>query len=232
MEARFDRYEDEYEELVEHSIGWSGADHAFFVGAKARHLLRLVRRHVGDPASARVLDVGCGVGLLHRHLGAVGSLHGSDISEASIARARRENPRVEYEAADAARLPYADAAFDVTFAIGLLHHLPREARDDVVRELGRVTRRGGLVVVFEHNPLNPLTRLAVARCAFDEDALLLGPRELSARFVRAGLRPVEERYVLFFPWRGRALRRAEDVLRRLPLGAQYYVAASAYDPGP
>jgi SAM-dependent methyltransferase len=226
MEAGFDRYESEYEQLVQRSIGWSGADHAFFVEAKAEHLLRLVRRYIGDPAEARVVDVGCGVGVMHRYLRGVGRLDGADVSAASIERARRENPEVEYAVAPAERLPYDDDAFDVAFAIGLLHHLAPESRDAAIAELARVTRPGGLVVPFEHNPLNPLTRLAVARCEFDEDAVLLGPRELRARLGRVGLRPVEERYILFFPWRGAPFRRAEDVLRRLPLGAQYYVAAS------
>lgn len=228
MEAGFDRYGAEYERHVQRSIGWSGAEHAFFVEEKARHLLRLVRRHVGDPARSRVLDVGCGVGLVHPHLRVVGALHGTDVSEASIERARRENPDVDYAVADASALPYESGSFDVVFAVGLLHHLPPGARDGVLRELARVTSARGLAVAFEHNPLNPLTRLAVARCEFDEDAVLLGPGELRRRCAAAGLRPVEERYIVFFPWRGRALRRAEDVLRRLPLGAQYYVAASPY----
>ena len=223
MEAQFDRYGDEYEQFVEQSIGWSGVDHAFFVEAKARHLLRLVRRYVGDPARARALDVGCGIGVTHRYLSGIGELHGVDASDVSIGRAREENPEVEYAVADAASLPYDDGAFDVSFAIGLLHHIPSESRDAVVRELVRVA--GALAVVFEHNPLNPLTRVAVDRCAFDEDAVLLGPRELGGRLRRAGANRLDQRYILFLPWRGNALRRAEDVLRRVPLGALYYVAA-------
>jgi SAM-dependent methyltransferase len=226
MEASFDRYENEYEELVQRSIGWSGADHGFFLEAKAQHLLRLVGRHVGDPARACVVDVGCGVGAMHRYLGGLGSIQGVDVSAASVERARRENPRVDYAVADVTALPYDDGAFDVAFASGLVHHVPPAARDAALAEMRRVVRPGGLVALFEHNPLNPLTRLAVARCPFDGDAVLLGPRELRARLARVALRPVEERYILFFPWRGRPLRRAEDVLRRLPLGAQYYVAAS------
>jgi SAM-dependent methyltransferase len=225
MEAEFDRYGSDYEQLVEQSIGWSGADHAFFVEAKARHLLRLIRRHLGDPARARVLDVGCGIGLMHRCLGEVEELHGVDVSAASVERARRENPAVEYAVADAAALPYDDGAFDVAFAVGLVHHVPPRERDEVLRELRRVTRSGGVAVLFEHNPLNPLTRLAVSRCAFDEDAVLLGPRELRERLARVGLDAVDTRYILFFPRRGKVLRRAEDLLRRVPLGAQYYVAA-------
>ena len=115
--------------------------------------------------------MGCGVGLTHGSLSRIGKLHGVDVSPSSIERARAANPDVEYAVADAASLPYDDAAFDVSFAVGLLHHVPVDVRDAVVRELVRVSRR--LTVVFEHNPRNPLTRLAVARCEFDDDAILL-----------------------------------------------------------
>ena len=152
--------------------------------------------------------MGCGVGLTHGSLSRIGQLHGVDVSASSIDRARAANPDVEYSVADAASLPYDDAAFDVSFAVGLLHHVPVDVRDAVVRELVRVSRR--LTVVFEHNPRNPLTRLAVARCEFDDDAIVAS---------------CEQRYILFLPWRGSAVRRAEDVLRHVPLGAQYYVAA-------
>src|SRR5919206_3589184 len=96
MEAEFDRYGDEYEQLVEQSIGWSGVDHGLFAQTKARPLLRLVRRYVGDPTRTRALDVGCGIGLAHRYLSGIGELHGVDASEVSIARAREDNPEVAY----------------------------------------------------------------------------------------------------------------------------------------
>jgi SAM-dependent methyltransferase len=144
-----------------------------------------------------------------------------------IATARERNPDVLYHVGDGSRLPFEDGEYDLTFTSCVLHHVPPAERGAFVRELGRVTRPGGLVVVFEHNPLNPLTRLAVRRCEFDEDALLLGRGETRQRLTQAGLRAAEERYILFFPWRGRLLERAEQALAPVPLGAQYYVAATA-----
>ena len=86
-------------------------------------------------------------------------------------------------------------------------------------------RPGGVVALFEHNPLNPLTRLAVSRCEFDEGVELLGPGEAAALLSDAGLTPLERRYIVFFPWpRPRAMR-LEAHLGRLPLGAQHVVAA-------
>jgi SAM-dependent methyltransferase len=223
----FDRYADRYEELVARSIGFSGQGQSFFLEARARHLLDVVRRRVAEPAQVRALDVGCGGGLSHPYLTSLGALDGVDVSPSMIARARERNASVRYHVGDGTRLPFPDGVFDVTFTACVLHHVPPPARDEFARELGRVTRPGGLVVVFEHNPLNPLTRLAVSRCEFDEDAVLLGRGETRRLVHAARLRPVEDRYILFFPFRARAVDPVERALARLPLGAQYYVAAAA-----
>jgi SAM-dependent methyltransferase len=226
MSPEFDRYAADYEELVRRSIRFIGQEQSFFVEARSRHLLELARRRLGDPGRVRALDVGCGGGLAHPHLSALGRLEGADVSEAMIEVARERNPQVRYHVASGTKLPFPDGAFDLTFTACVLHHVSPAERGAFVGELGRVTRAGGLVVVFEHNPLNPLTRLAVSRCAFDDDAVLLGRRETSRRLRAAGLRLAEARYILFFPWRGRLLERLERALSGLPAGAQYYVAAA------
>jgi SAM-dependent methyltransferase len=228
MAAEFDRYGGTYEEAIAESIGFSGRDHAFFLEAKAVRLLDVVRRRLGDPARLHALDVGSGAGTFDSLVaGKLGRLEGIDMSAAMVEDARRLNPGVEYRVAEAADLPSADDTFDLVFAVCVLHHVPPAGRNAVVSELRRVTRPGGLVVVMEHNPLNPLTRLAVARCRFDEDVKLLGRREAMRRVSAAGLRPVESRYFLFLPWAGRLVTAVEQVLAPVALGAQYYVAAHA-----
>ena len=225
MSRKFDRYSTSYEDAVRRSIGFVGQDVDFFTENKADHLVEIARRSVGDPANLRALDVGCGVGLTDRLLaGRFGALEGVDVSEEAVDRARRENPDVTYRSYDGDDLPYADAEFDVAFAICVMHHVPPERWEAFSHELARVVRPGGITVVFEHNPLNPLTRLAVARCEFDDDAVLLTMRRSRDLLRRAALREVESAYILFFPWRGATFRRGERRLRRVPLGAQYYVA--------
>jgi hypothetical protein len=90
----------------------------------------------------------------------------------------------------------------------------------------RLARPGGLVVIWEHNPWNPLTRRVVARCSFDRDAALLSLAETRRLLRRAGLSRIESRYGLFFPWRGRGWRRAERLLAQVPLGAQFAALGS------
>jgi hypothetical protein len=81
-------------------------------------------------------------------------------------------------------------------------------------------------MLLEHNPFNPLTRLAVARCAFDDDAVLLSRRHAGRLLAEAGLSIAERRDLLFFPWSGTTSRRLERMLGPVPLGAQYLVAGA------
>lgn len=221
--THFDRYTKGYEQHVEHSIAFSGRDHGFFLEAKASLLLNLARQRLGDPSEVRALDVGCGEGSFDRYLGEIGALEGVDVSAPMVEKAREANPRASYRVGDGTRLPFEDGAFDLVFTVCVLHHVDVEERDRFAAELRRVARPGGLVAVFEHNPWNPLTRLVVRRCAFDEDVVLLTRREVSRRLSAAGLRPLGHGYLLFFPWHA---DRVERWLARVPLGAQYYVAAA------
>ena len=111
------------------------------------------------------------------------------------------------------------------FAICVVHHVPTGQRTRFAQELQRVVRPGGVVAIFEHNPVNPLTRVAVSRCEFDADAVLLGRRRVASLLRDAGLRIVERRYLLFFPFERRWTRPAERGLAQLPLGAQHYAVA-------
>jgi SAM-dependent methyltransferase len=227
MNVDFGRYKDTYRDEVQKSIDFIGQEVDFFSELKADYLLDVARRRLGDPASLSFLDVGCGVGLTDQHLeGAVRSLHGVDVAEGAVERAAERNPWAEYAVHDGSAAPFGDERFDLTFAICVLHHVPPDRWSRLVEELARVTRRGGLVTVIEHNPWNPLTRLAVSRCEFDEDAVLLGQRQTRRLFATAGLTLADARYIAFFPWRGSVLRRVENRLGRLPLGAQYAVAGA------
>ena len=223
----FDSYSESYREAVERSIAFSRTDHAFFTRAKVRELLSIVARRVGEPHELSFLDVGCGPGETDRLLeGRVGSLAGVDTSVGMIEAARRRNPWAEYRPVDADEaLPFAPVSFDVSFAICVLHHVAPADRARLVAEAARVTKPGGAVVIFEHNPLNPLTRRAVAACEFDRDAILLRRGE-SKRLLRdAGLGAIDGAYIIFFTRESARLRPIERRLGRLPLGAQYVVSA-------
>jgi SAM-dependent methyltransferase len=221
------RYADSYGDEVQSSISFTGADHEYFTQVKARHLLELASRRLGDPGALQVADIGCGVGETDRFLeGSFKHLIGLDIAPDMIERAGQRNPWAEYRSYRPSEpLPLDDESVDLSFAICVLHHVPVADRERFVAEMRRVTKPGGIVVIFEHNPWNPLTRLSVHRCEFDEGVVLLSRRR--ARHLLAGqrLERLESPYIVFFTRPGRRRERIERALKSVPAGAQYFVAA-------
>jgi SAM-dependent methyltransferase len=95
-----------------------------------------------------VADIGCGNGVYLAELsrrGHAGRMLGVDLSAGMLRSARSRVADVALAAGNAAALPLADGACDVALAMHMLYHLPDPAA--AVRELRRVTRRGGRVLV-------------------------------------------------------------------------------------
>ena len=222
MTHLFDAYDRSYTKAVQASIDFSGLPHGFFMAAKAELLRELIETRFAPGSRPAALDVGCGIGGLHPFVRDLfGRLCGTDVSASCIEQATRNNPGVQYRATAGAMLPYGDGEFDLVMAICVLHHVRPADWAVFIREIRRVTRRGGLVCVIEHSPFNPLTRLSVARCEFDRDAVLLRPRQTQRLLADAGLRNIASRYFLLLPSAAPIARRIERWFARLPLGAQY-----------
>ncbi len=221
----FDAHSRDYREQVNRALAGTGTDSQMVLEAKASLALELLERRLGPPSALKVLDVGCGVGAMHPLLAPhLGELHGVDPAGEAIARAAEDNPAVRYRAYDGVALPFEAGAFDAALAVCVLHHVPPERWGAFLREIARVLRPGGVLLIFEHNPLNPATRWIVNRCEFDRDAVLLSWNTVRRLAPEAGLRTEEDRTILYFPVRSRLARRLERPLGRLPFGAQYYVA--------
>jgi ubiquinone/menaquinone biosynthesis C-methylase UbiE len=122
----------------------------------------------------RMANVGCGEGDLDRELKErCDSLVACDINGEDVAHARALNADLDgisYEVADAERLPFPDASFDVTCCLEVIEHVSDTGA--VMRELVRITRPGGHVVLtcpsarfpLTYDPLNwVLARMPAAR---------------------------------------------------------------------
>ena len=96
----------------------------------------------------RALDVGAGTGVSTAELAQSGAyVVGSDLSLGMLGAGRRARPEVPLLAGDALALPFADASFDaVTISFALRNVVDADA---ALRELARVTRPGGRLVVCE-----------------------------------------------------------------------------------
>ena len=115
--------------------------------------LDLARVAPGDT----VLDVACGTGSLalaaKRRVGAHGVVHGIDASpemiERATAKVRKARVPVDIREGLAESLPLPDASVDVVLGTLMVHHLPGPTRQAAVREMRRVLRPGGRVLLVD-----------------------------------------------------------------------------------
>lgn len=230
MNQKFDNYTVTYGDTINDSIAFSGIKHDFFMQAKADLITRYLEKHdyLHPGTKLRALDIGCGIGTIHPRIRQLFlSIDGCDISHESIAQARQNNPAIRYSAYSGRRLPYPSHSFDFAMTVCVVHHVPPSEWPIFFAEMRRVLRPGGLACIIEHNPLNPATRLAVLRCPFDDDAVLLRSSMTHRLLSDAGFSDIMREYFLLFPSAGRTIRRIEYALAELPFGAQYACFARA-----
>ncbi|NUW34711.1 class I SAM-dependent methyltransferase [Nonomuraea sp. SMC257] len=133
-----------------------------FLGGRRAAFTRLAAA-AGPRAGDRVLDVGCGTGYLSRVLAPVvtadGHVTGLDPSPAMIEYAARRAPaNCTYVVGVGEDPPFPDGSFDLVVSSLAVHHMPVEARPEAVRQMFRVLRPGGRLLVAEFRP--PANRLA------------------------------------------------------------------------
>ncbi len=137
-----------------------------FAGRRRSVFARLAALSGAGPGD-RILDVGCGTGYWSRMLaplvGPEGRVIGVDPSPPMLEHARRRSPgNCSYEVGEGQALPFPDVSFDIVVSSFAVHHMPRSARGAAVREMFRVLRPGGRLLIAEFRPpVNPLAvRLA------------------------------------------------------------------------
>lgn len=116
----------------------------------------------GKPSS-KILDVGCGAGLLSNFLALLGHrVEGIDLSSKSlkVAKERDVTKSVNYRIGNAMEMPFDDASFDVVCAMDLLEHVDEPAK--VIAESARILKPGGLFFFHTFNR-NLLSRLMIIK---------------------------------------------------------------------
>lgn len=211
--VKFDAYADKYERLHADNVAITGEDGDYFAGYKVDCLVR-----AGVKKSDRILDFGCGVGnVTCKLVEQFSDVHGFEPSPLSAEKAKQRASSATVHA-DWAGVPRG--AFSAVVLSCVLHHVPVAERQKVMSDALEALTPGGRLFVFEHNPLNPLTRRAVATCAFDDDAILLWPWEQKKLLRDAGFADVKLDYIVFFPRPLAFLRPLEKRLGWLAAGAQ------------
>jgi ubiquinone/menaquinone biosynthesis C-methylase UbiE len=227
-EAEFDRFADEYYSLHAKNIAVTGEAPDFFseykIAALAEHA------HARGIALHKIVDFGSGIGNSipwFRQFFPGAAVVCADVSPRSMELARTRYPGDEaHLLVERDRVPLPDASQDAVFSACVFHHIPHAEHPLWLQECYRICRPGGLLTVFEHNPMNPLTVRAVNTCPFDVNAHLVSANRLRGRIMDAGWRNVEVQYCIFFPRALARLRVLERYMRKVMFGAQYCVVAT------
>jgi 2-polyprenyl-6-hydroxyphenyl methylase/3-demethylubiquinone-9 3-methyltransferase len=197
-----------YDRLADSWWNEAGFLHALAALTPARfgYMHRILTGTLGlDPAGLRVVDVGCGGGLLAEEFARLGCrVAGVDPSVRSLAVARRHAAvrglRITYHAAAGEALPFGDATFDVAYCCDVLEHV-RDLRR-VIEETARVLRPGG-IYLFDTINRTLLSRLivitllqkwrptAVMPPALHDWNMFIKPEELRGLLHESGLTPEE-----------------------------------------
>ena len=239
MSAGFDAYAKGYESLHDRNVALVGAESQEFVHDKLRWCSRFADRCFKATIETKTfLDYGCGVGRLgfdfHRYVGKSWNYIGFDPSEESIREAQEQyvartekSHAAEGSVAFHTMRDWSDNRihYDFIFAACVFHHIEPNERESVLRRLWGTLKPNGVLVVWEHNPWNPITRKLVKECVFDHDACLLSIREMGRLWRGADATGPDAKtghqFVTFFPGALHKLKPLESVLGWLPLGGQW-----------
>ena len=215
----FDQYAEQYDRVLGETIPAGLSEDGYF----AEYKIALMAARISDKKPARILDFGCGAGRSLVYLEQYfpdAELWGYDVSPASLKVAAQRAPRARlFSDWDA----IAGIYFDTILAANVFHHIPPSQRQQALAQCRHILAENGQMFLFEHNPINPVTRWIFERCPFDADAEMLGIKTSLDLAFKAGFHSEQHGYTLFFPRQLAFLRIFEPWLKALPLGAQYYV---------
>jgi cyclopropane fatty-acyl-phospholipid synthase-like methyltransferase len=232
MQHEFDSHAQTYKEVLDESINFSGEDSAYFSEYKIRDLKHeLLKANVDLNQNLRLMDFGCGVGssvpYARKHF-PLAEIFGVDVSMDSLEEAQaRYDAIARFLPLKNDELPDEASRLDAAFAMCVFHHIDEREHVRILADIRSRLKHGAMMMIYEHNPLNPLTVRVVNNCPFDENAKLIKASLMVKRCQEAGYKDIKVRYRVFFPHFLRSLRFAERALSWLPLGGQYYVRCIA-----
>ena len=231
----FDQVAQDYEKIHNQCLP-PGVQSESFITQRAAYATQWILSEIRD-REFLYLDFGCGNGrMLKCLLESAGlrplldtgqlRLFGFDTSADSLNEARNLlKDRSVTLAKNWSEFPQ-ELRFDLVLTCHVFHHIPPKERPNTVAALYKRMKPGSRLVIWEQNPLNPITRLLIRTCPFDRDARLLTAVKTRDLFLKNSFRLLESAYINLLPpqWiKTDRLAAIEKKLLSFPIGAQYWM---------
>jgi len=219
----FDKYAEDYENILKKDLVFFESENSYF----SEYKVKITRKVIPDEP-AEILEFGCGTGRNLKYLREyfpASKLEGCDISQKSLDISADSNKKTELFLIDGNFTKNRTNRYDLIFISNVYHHIKPEERKSTTGKIADLLKHGGKIMIFEHNPYNLLTRYIVDRCPFDEDAVLLKPKELKNLLKENTFCIKQFKYTLFFPRILKIFRPIESFIGFIPAGGQYYILA-------
>lgn len=223
---RFDLVSDQYLHDLDKNLSLTGSDSTFFYQVK----LDIIKKKLRSPPKV-ILDFGCGIGFLSRLLAITypsSVIVGVDPSIESLRVAKKESVSFKDQLQFYNQLEGMSLKPDLVIASGVFHHIHYNFQQKNINNIFTCMAPNAELMIFEHNPFNPVTRIIVASAEVDRGASLIMPWSMKKMFKKAGFSEPQLEFISFFPAWLSALLKFEPYLKSLPLGAQYLVTGKKH----
>lgn len=145
---------------------------------KAKMIESFLKEGLGeDVTGRRILDVGCGNGIISHYFSRHNDVTGVDVEDLR----RDSSTGFEYIRVDSARLPFAKESFDIVLSHHVIEHIPDQ--EFHLREMHRVLKHGGLAYLGTPNRSSPIMEGHVG------NDIVLRYRQMAPLFWKCGFEP-------------------------------------------
>ena len=211
----FDDFSSDYENKILTSFENIDSNVSYYHSGKAK----IAKRELASSPN-KILDFGCGIGSMLKFLKEnfnYSKFYAYDESLKSL-----KHVKIKYPDVNCIHSLDTIEKFDLIFVSNVIHHVKRGERNDFFKKIYSLLDDNGRLLIYEHNPYNPITLKVVANCEFDIDAELINKKNLIKLCNENDFKLQKSGYIHFFPSKLKFFFNLEKYLKWFFLGAQYF----------
>ena len=215
--TEFDYLSNNYDETLKKSFPSALEEVNYF----STYKIKLIHKLLGNKKNINILDFGCGSGnsldIFPKYFQS-SNLWGYDVSKEFIKKIKKRKKNVKLTS-NLSKIP--KEKFDLIFISNVLHHIDKKNHIRILSNCRSFLNKTGVIYIFEHNPINPVTNYIFKNALIDRNAEMVPSKRLVGTALKAKLKVASLKYTPFFPKQLSFLRFLEKFLVWIPLGAQY-----------